>query len=125
MLIEENNTNNEDIKIADESVPEKIYAIIRKIPKGRITSYNAIARYLMESSISSRQVGEALKNYNGNYGSIPVHRVVHRKGLISGIYYLGSLEHKQKQLQEDGIETSDNKVLHFYKLYWDPCKRIN
>ena len=64
---------------------ERVYAVVRQIPKGRVTSYGAIARYL-GSPQSARMVGWAM-NASHNYYDVPAHRVVNRNGLLTGKHH--------------------------------------
>jgi methylated-DNA-protein-cysteine methyltransferase-like protein len=65
-----------------------VYEVVRLIPKGRVTSYGAIAHYL-GTKMSARMVGWAM---NGAFGKdVPAHRVVNSKGLLTGKHHFRSL----------------------------------
>lgn len=107
----------------DISFFQKVYEVTKKIPFGRVTSYGAIACYL-GTARSARMVGWALNNsyYYPEY--IPAHRVVNRKGLLTGKNHFGG-EHTMKELLEsENIEIKDNKVVHFSNVFWDPNKEL-
>ena len=96
---------------------ERVYAVARQIPYGRVTSYGAIARYL-GSAGSSRMVGWAM-NASHKIKGLPAHRVVNRNGLLSGKHHFGGNE-MQKRLEKEGVKVKDDKITDFKKHYWDP-----
>jgi methylated-DNA-protein-cysteine methyltransferase-like protein len=66
---------------------DKVYKVARLIPYGKVTSYGAIATYLGTAK-SARMVGWAMnKSHNSN--DIPAHRVVNKKGLLTGKHHFG------------------------------------
>jgi len=112
-----------DVK-KDNSCFQKVYDITCQIPYGRVTTYGAIARCI-GSGISSRLVGWALnKCYTMPY-FIPAHRVVNRKGLLTGKKHFGGENVMQQLLENEGIRIKNNRVLDFKKLFWDPGKELN
>ncbi|MGE5357132.1 MAG: MGMT family protein [Deltaproteobacteria bacterium] len=91
-----------------------IYELTKLVPPGRITTYGIISDYLGISS--PRMVGWALnKSFDKN---VPAHRVVNRKGLLSGRNHFPHPEMMQKMLEAEGVEVIDNKVKDFDKLVW-------
>src|ERR1700730_6794912 len=62
---------------------ELVYQVARQIPKGRITSYGAIAACL-GTRLSARMVGWAMNGAGRTNPKVPAHRVVNRKGLLTG-----------------------------------------
>ncbi len=97
---------------------EKVYEVAKRIPKGRVTSYGAIARFL-GAARSARMVGWAM-NASHNRADIPAHRVVNRKGLLTGKHHFEGINLMQKLLEAEGIEVIDNQIQNFEKLFWDP-----
>ena len=101
---------------------EQVYAIVRLIPYGRITSYGAIARAL-GSAQSSRMVGWAMNACEKDM-NVPAHRVVNRNGLLTGRHHFDPPELMQQLLEEEGIKIKDNKIINFKSLFWDPIIEI-
>lgn len=100
---------------------DKVYEVARLIPYGRVTSYGAIAKYL-GAARSSRMVGYAM---NGSHGKdVPAHRVVNRKGLLTGKHHFDGTNLMQQLLENEGIEVVDNQIQDFDRLYWDPSKEL-
>ncbi len=100
---------------------EKVYEVAKLIPEGRVTSYGAIARYL-GAVRSARMVGYAM---NGSVGKdVPAHRVVNRKGLLTGKHHFEGTNLMQQLLESEGIEVIDNQIQDFKKVFWDPSKEL-
>jgi len=96
---------------------EKVYQVAKQIPYGRVTSYGAIANYL-GASRSARMVGYAM---NGSASKdVPAHRVVNRKGLLTGKQHFDGTNLMQQLLESEGIEVIDHQIQNFKKVYWDP-----
>lgn len=98
---------------------QKVYAVVREIPKGRVTTYGAIAACL-GSRGSSRMVGWAMNHAHKADPTIPAHRVVNRMGILTGKHHFGSSNMMQQLLENEGIKVIDDKVVDFHKLFWDP-----
>jgi len=98
---------------------ENVWDVARQIPKGRVTSYGAIAAYLGARS-SARMVGWAM---NGAHAKrdIPAHRVVNRVGLLSGRAHFSPPEKMQQLLEKEGIEVVEHQIVKFKELFWDPA----
>jgi methylated-DNA-protein-cysteine methyltransferase-like protein len=103
---------------------EDVYAVVRLIPKGRVTSYGAIARYLGAAG-SSRMVGWAMNAAHGVSPAVPAQRVVNRVGLLTGKHHFGSPDTMQRLLEIEGIEVVNDKVQDFEKVFWDPMKELS
>ncbi len=101
---------------------EKVYQVAKLIPYGRVTSYGAIANYL-GSRKSARMVGWAM-NATHNNPDVPAHRVVNRKGLLTGKHHFEGTNLMQQLLESEGIEIKENQILNFEKLFWDPQKEL-
>ena len=102
---------------------ESVYDVVRLIPKGRVTSYGAIAAYLGTKS-SSRMVGYAMNEAHKTFPPVPAHRVVNRKGLLTGKHHFGSSDMMQQLLENEGIRVQDDQVVEFDKVFWDPGREI-
>ena len=104
---------------SNDSFFEKVYAIVRRIPGGRVTSYGAIAEYLGTKG-SARMVGWAMNSSHTQTANIPAHRVVNRVGLLTGKHHFGGLKVMQQLLENEGIAVENDKVVKFEELFWDP-----
>jgi len=100
---------------------EKVYEVARQIPYGRVTSYGAIANYL-GAKRSARLVGYAM---NGSHNKdVPAHRVVNRKGLLTGKHHFEGTNLMQQLLESEGIKVKDNQIQNFEKVFWDPVEGL-
>lgn len=99
-----------------------VYQVVREIPKGRVTSYGAIANYLGLKS-GARMVGYAM-NAAHNMPDVPAQRVVNRQGLLTGKAHFGSPTAMQKLLEADGVKVENDRVVDFDKIFWDPEKEL-
>ena len=97
---------------------ERVYAIARQIPEGKVTSYGAIAKAL-GTARSARMVGWAM-NSSHNMDDIPAHRVVNRNGLLSGKHHFEGTNLMQQLLENEGIKVVNYKVADFEKHFWTP-----
>lgn len=100
---------------------EKVYEVARQIPSGRVTSYGAIAKYLGATK-SARIVGYAMNNSSEK--DVPAHRVVNRKGLLTGKHHFEGTNLMQQLLENEGVEVVDNQIQNFEALFWDPSKEL-
>jgi methylated-DNA-protein-cysteine methyltransferase-like protein len=100
----------------------KVYEVVRQIPEGRVTSYGAIASYL-GSPQSSRMVGWAM-NAAHSQVEVPAHRVVNRKGLLTGKHHFGGGRIMQQLLENEGIPVVDDQIQDFETYFWDPVKSL-
>lgn len=102
---------------------QKSYKVARLIPFGRVTSYGAIAKYLGAAK-SARMVGWAM-NASHNDDSVPAHRVVNRKGLLTGKHHFDGTNLMQQLLESEGIEVIDNQIQDLDTVFWDPSKELD
>ncbi len=101
---------------------ENVYDVVRLIPKGRVTNYGAIAKYL-GSGLSSRMVGWAM-NAVHNKPDVPAHRVVNRIGLLTGKHHFETPFRMQELLENEGIKINNDKIVDFKDVYWDPVVEL-
>ncbi|MDX1328425.1 MAG: MGMT family protein [Arenibacter sp.] len=101
---------------------QKVYAVAREIPYGRVTSYGAIAKYL-GAARSARMVGWAMNNAH-SMEDIPAHRVVNRKGLLTGKHHFEGTNLMQQLLENEGLEIMEDQIVDFEKFFWDPAKEL-
>jgi methylated-DNA-protein-cysteine methyltransferase-like protein len=97
---------------------ERVYVIARQIPYGRVTSYGAIAKALGTAG-SARMVGWAMNNCH-NIEDIPAHRVVNRKGLLTGKHHFDGTNLMQQLLENEGIKVVDNQIIDMENHFWTP-----
>jgi len=102
---------------------DRVFEVVRKIPKGRVTSYGAIADYL-GTGMSSRMVGWAMNACSGAKPPVPAHRVVNRNGLLTGRHHFATPTLMQELLEREKVVVEDDKVKDFKKLFWDPAKQL-
>jgi methylated-DNA-protein-cysteine methyltransferase-like protein len=100
----------------------KVHEVAKLIPYGRVTSYGAIARYLGAAG-SARMVGWAM-NASHNDPDIPAHRVVNRKGLLTGKHHFEGTNLMQQLLESEGVVVVDNQIQNFDSLFWDPGREL-
>lgn len=99
---------------------ERVYVIVRQIPYGKVTSYGAIAKAL-GTARSARMVGWAM-NASHHLEDVPAHRVVNRKGLLSGKHHFEGTNLMQQLLESEGIKVENNQIIAFENHFWDPNK---
>jgi methylated-DNA-protein-cysteine methyltransferase-like protein len=101
---------------------ERVYEVARRIPYGKVTSYGAIAKVL-GSGRSARMVGWAM-NAAHNLEDIPAHRVVNRKGLLTGKHHFDGTNLMQQLLESEGIVVVDNQIMDLESVFWEPEMEI-
>ena len=100
-----------------------VYQVVRLIPKGRVTSYGAIAAYLGAKS-SSRVVGYAMNAAHHVKPKVPAHRVVNRNGLLSGKHHFETPFKMQELLEKEKIKVINDTVVDFKNLFWNPAEAL-
>lgn len=101
---------------------QQVYQVVELIPKGRVTSYGAIARYL-GSAKSSRMVGWAMNNSHSVNPNLPAHRVVNRNGLLTGKHFFTG-ESMASRLENEGIQIKEDQIVAFERIFWDPSNEL-
>jgi methylated-DNA-protein-cysteine methyltransferase-like protein len=107
----------------EESFFELVYEVARQIPKGRVTSYGAIAACL-GTKLSARMVGWAMNGAGRIKPKVPAHRVVNRNGMLTGKHHFTPPGSMEKMLRKEGIKVKDDTVVDFEKLFWDPVEEL-
>lgn len=102
---------------------EKVYEVARQIPFGKVTSYGAIAKYL-GAARSARMVGWAMNNSHNQKLEVPAHRVVNRKGLLTGKHHFEGTNLMQQLLENEGIKVVDNQIQNFEEVFWNPSSNL-
>jgi len=95
-----------------------VYAVVRQIPYGKVTTYGAIARAIGAAG-SARTVGYAM-NASHQYDDIPAHRVVNRNGVLTGKHHFPGTNVMQQMLEAEGIEVVDDRIVNFQEHLWVP-----
>ena len=103
---------------------QDVYDVVRLIPKGQVTSYGAIAKYL-GTARSSRMVGWAMNNAHDQKKYVPAHRVVNRNGMLTGKHHFATPDQMKQMLGKEGIKVKKDKIVDFEKLFWDPDAELN
>lgn len=106
-----------------ENIYELIYELVRLVPKGRVTSYGAVAA-AAGARTGARLVGYAMSASHGVRPKVPAHRVVNSKGLLTGKHHFGTPTAMQELLAKEGVQVKDNKVVAFDELFWDPLSEL-
>ncbi|MEL7123255.1 MAG: MGMT family protein [Bacteroidota bacterium] len=99
---------------------EQVFEVTSRIPMGRVSTYGAIADYLALGS--ARMVGWALNKSFSSERGVPAHRVVNRKGELSGRIHFPTPTMMEELLIQEGVEVEDNKVVNFKKHFWHPAE---
>ena len=108
---------------ADNDFFSRVYEVVRLIPKGRVTSYGAIARFL-GSGRSARMVGWAMNASHQQKPPVPAHRVVNRNGQLSGKMHFGDPTSMEKLLLKEKIKVENDTIVDFDQLFWDPATAL-
>ncbi|MCF8214094.1 MAG: MGMT family protein [Chitinophagaceae bacterium] len=116
-------TKNPALQSSPRNFFEDVFDLVRQIPKGRVTNYGAIAKYL-GSGLSSRMVGWAMNASHGVDPPIPAQRVVNRNGMLTGKHHFHTPTLMQELLEKDGVAVLNDKVVEFTQRYWDPEKEL-
>ncbi len=111
------------VKKNKESIYDAIYDVVRAVPKGRVTSYGAVAAAIGAAS-GARVVGYAMNLSFGVKPKVPAHRVVNRNGMLTGKHHFSPPEKMQQLLEKEGIKIEDDLVVDFDKLFWDPMTEL-
>lgn len=107
----------------DTAFFDKVYEVVRQVPKGRVTTYGHIAEYI-GSRGAARMVGWAMNASHNAQPPVPAHRVVNRNGLLTGKHHFQTPDMMQHLLEHEGINVSGDKVVDFKKLLWIPMKEL-
>ena len=102
---------------------EQVFEIVRLIPKGRVSTYGAVAKALGAAK-SSRMVGYALSMAGLVYPPVPAHRVVNSSGLLTGKFHFNPPNLMQELLEKEGIIVKNDKIKNFKLVFWNPLKEI-
>jgi methylated-DNA-protein-cysteine methyltransferase-like protein len=102
---------------------DDVWAVARQLPKGRVTSYGAIANYL-GAKMSARMVGWAMNAAGSAKPKVPAHRVVNRNGMLSGKMHFKTPTEMEELLAKEKVMVQNDKVMDFKKIFWNPAEEI-
>jgi methylated-DNA-protein-cysteine methyltransferase-like protein len=108
----------------DASFFEQVYDVVRLVPKGRVTSYGAVAAYL-GTKMSARMVGWAMNGAHHVSPKVPAHRVVNRNGMLSGKAHFATPTLMEELLAKEKVFVKDNLIQDFKSKYWDPSVELS
>ena len=114
--------------IQNDAVQERdffadVMDVVRQIPRGRVTSYGAIARYL-GAARSSRLVGWCMNKAHSMDPKVPAHRVVNRNGLLTGKHHFAAPDRMEELLRKEGVKVKNDEVVDFAEKFWDPVEGL-
>lgn len=109
--------------VKEYSFFEDVFEVARQIPKGRVTSYGAIAAYL-GTRLSARMVGWAMNAAGSAKPKVPAQRVVNRNGMLSGKQHFSTATAMEELLKKDGVKVKNDTVVDFEKRFWDPSVEL-
>lgn len=102
---------------------QDVFDVVRQIPKGRATSYGAIANYI-GTKLSARMVGWAMNTAHIATPKVPAHRVVNRNGMLTGRHHFPTPTLMEELLIKEKIKIKDNTIVDFDKIFWDPAQEL-
>lgn len=108
----------------DASFFEQVYDVVRLVPKGRVTSYGAVAAYL-GTKMSARMVGWAMNGAHHVSPKVPAHRVVNRNGMLSGKAHFATPTLMEELLAKEKVFVKDDLIQDFKSKYWDPSVELS
>ena len=112
------------LAVKEYSFFRDVYDVVRQVPRGRVTSFGAIATYL-GTKLSARMVGWAMNAAHSATPTVPAHRVVNRNGMLSGKAHFATPTLMEELLKKEKVSVKDDKVADFKNLYWDPVKELS
>jgi methylated-DNA-protein-cysteine methyltransferase-like protein len=110
--------------VTEYSFFQDVYAVARQIPKGKVTSYGAIAAFL-GTKLSARMVGWAMNAAGTAKPKVPAHRVVNRNGMLTGKQHFSTPTLMEELLKKDGITVKNDTITDFKKIFWDPSIELS
>lgn len=112
------------VGVREYSFFDDVYEVVRQVPKGRVTSYGAIAAYL-GTKLSARMVGWAMNTAHNAKPKVPAQRVVNRNGMLTGKHHFSTPTLMEELLKRDGVTVKDERVVDFEKKFWDPVTELS
>ena len=112
------------MKDSKDDFVQAIHQVVKTIPRGRATSYGAIAKAIGYSNMS-RMVGRVMSRCNSSANDIPAHRVVNSQGELSGCAAFGSGNEMQQLLEQEGVVVCNNRIRNWKTVFWNPLNEIS
>lgn len=103
---------------------EDVFEVVMQIPKGRVTTYGAIANFL-GTKMSARMVGWAMNASHSSGLNVPAQRVVNRNGILTGKHHFATPTQMESLLKKDGVKVENDVVVNFKIIFWDPSKELS
>jgi len=108
--------------MGQNSFYEQVYAVVRRIPAGKVTSYGRVAQLLGRSN-AARAVGYALnalrdKPADPDFDPVPWQRVINAQGRISIVNQEHSAQEQASLLRAEGVEVSEDLRIDFERYLW-------
>jgi methylated-DNA-protein-cysteine methyltransferase related protein len=100
-----------------------VYDVVRQIPRGKVTSYGAIAAYL-GTKLSARMVGWAMNAAHVAKPKVPAQRVVNRNGMLTGKHHFNTPTAMEELLKKDGVAVKNDTVVDFKTRFWNPAEAL-
>ena len=110
--------------VKEYSFFQDVYEVVRKIPKGKVSSYGAIAAYL-GTKLSARMVGWAMNAAHTAKPKVPAQRVVNRNGMLTGKYHFDTPTLMEELLKKDGVTVKNDTVVDFKQKFWNPSTALS
>lgn len=110
--------------IKEYSFFQDVYDVVRQIPKGRVTSYGAIAAYL-GTKLSARMVGWAMNAAHHVKPAVPAQRVVNRNGMLTGKHHFSTANKMAELLKKEKVDVIDDIIVDFKTKFWDPAEHLS
>lgn len=101
-----------------------VHDVVRRVPRGRVTTYGAIAAYL-GTRLSARMVGWAMNGAHIVKPKVPAQRVVNRNGMLTGKHHFATPELMEELLKKEGVAVKNDTVVDFDKKFWDPASALS
>lgn len=99
-----------------------VFEVVREIPYGRVSTYGAVANTV--GTVTPRMVGWAMNKSFTADPPVPAHRVVNRKGELTGRHHFSTPTMMQELLESEGVIVKQNKVQDFKSLNWNPMEEL-
>lgn len=109
--------------IKEYSFFQDVYDVVRQIPKGRVTTYGAIAAYL-GTKLSARMVGWAMNAAHNARPKVPAQRVVNRNGMLTGKHHFETPTLMEELLMKENVDVKNDTVIDFKTKFWDPATAL-
>jgi methylated-DNA-protein-cysteine methyltransferase-like protein len=103
---------------------QDVYDVVRQIPRGKVTTYGAIAAYL-GTKLSARMVGWAMNAAGSATPKLPAQRVVNRNGMLTGKHHFATPALMEELLKKDGVPVKNDTVVEFKNRFWDPLVELS